>query len=209
MKGLSGLIMGAAVFAVAFTTSGSVYAAETPTVTKPEEKYVVVAEGDYLDKIATDNGTTYLRLFYANEVITNPDIIFPGQKLRIPRADEQLVERAVATAAPVAVVQSTPVAVATPAPAAPTTPVAATASGSVWDTIAACESSGNWAINTGNGYYGGLQFSSSTWLGFGGGAYAPTANLASRDQQIQIAEKVLASQGWGAWPACSARAGLR
>ena len=78
----------------------------------------------------------------------------------------------------------------------------------VWDQVAQCESGGNWSINTGNGYYGGLQFSSTTWLNLGGGAYAPTADLATREQQIAIAEKVLAAQGWGAWPACSAGLGL-
>jgi len=95
----------------------------------------------------------------------------------------------------------------TPAPA-PAPAQTYTSTGSVWDRIAACESGGNWAINTGNGYYGGLQFSSSTWLGYGGGAYAPTANLASREQQIAIAERVQAAQGWGAWPVCSVRAGV-
>jgi uncharacterized protein YabE (DUF348 family) len=79
---------------------------------------------------------------------------------------------------------------------------------SVWDSIAACESGGNWAADTGNAYYGGLQFSSATWLGYGGGSYAPTANLASRDAQIAIAERVQAAQGWGAWPVCSVRAGV-
>ncbi len=79
---------------------------------------------------------------------------------------------------------------------------------SVWDQIAQCESGGNWAINTGNGYYGGLQFSAGTWTAYGGGAYAPTANLASREEQIAIAEKVQAAQGWGAWPACTAALGL-
>ncbi|MGI9124600.1 MAG: transglycosylase family protein, partial [Mycobacterium sp.] len=76
------------------------------------------------------------------------------------------------------------------------------ATDSEWDTVAACESSGNWAINTGNGYQGGLQFSPSTWLGYGGGQFASAAHLASRDQQIAIAEKVLAGQGRGAWPVC-------
>lgn len=85
----------------------------------------------------------------------------------------------------------------------------AVSNGSTWDAIAQCESGGNWAINTGNGYYGGLQFAASTWTAYGGGAYAPTANLASREQQIAIAEKVLAAQGWGAWPSCSAKLGLR
>ena len=85
---------------------------------------------------------------------------------------------------------------------------AVAAEGATWDRLAQCESGGNWAINTGNGYYGGLQFSQSTWEGFGGGAYASRADLASREQQIAIAEKTLAGQGWGAWPACSAKLGL-
>ena len=80
--------------------------------------------------------------------------------------------------------------------------------GSTWDAIAQCESGGNWAINTGNGYYGGLQFNASTWAAYGGTAYAATANLATREQQIAIAEKVQAAQGWGAWPACTAKLGL-
>ena len=94
------------------------------------------------------------------------------------------------------------------APMALGTGTASADSGVNWDAVARCESGGNWAINTGNGYYGGLQFSSTTWLNLGGGAYAPTADLATREQQIAIAEKVLAAQGWGAWPACSAGLGL-
>ena len=78
----------------------------------------------------------------------------------------------------------------------------------VWDRVAACESGGNWSINTGNGYYGGLQFSDRTWDGFGGERYAPTANRATKAQQITIAQKVLVTQGPGAWPTCGARAGL-
>jgi resuscitation-promoting factor RpfA len=77
----------------------------------------------------------------------------------------------------------------------------------VWDRIAKCESGGNWKINTGNGYYGGLQFSASTWRGFGGGRYAPTADRATKNQQIYVATKVQKVQGWGAWPTCSKRAG--
>ena len=71
-----------------------------------------------------------------------------------------------------------------------------------WDQVARCESGGNWAINTGNGYQGGLQFSQGTWSSHGGGEYAPAANMASKDQQIAVAERVLASQGRGAWPVC-------
>jgi hypothetical protein len=84
----------------------------------------------------------------------------------------------------------------------------AAAAGTVWDRVASCESGGNWKINTGNGYYGGLQFSSRTWRGFGGGKYASRANSASKPEQIAIARRVLASQGPGAWPVCSRRAGL-
>jgi LysM repeat protein len=79
---------------------------------------------------------------------------------------------------------------------------------SVWDSVAQCESGGNWSINTGNGFYGGLQFTAQTWRAYGGSAYAAYANQASREQQIAIAQKVLAGQGPGAWPVCSQRAGL-
>ncbi|MFE9024500.1 transglycosylase family protein [Streptomyces sp. NPDC007808] len=84
---------------------------------------------------------------------------------------------------------------------------AAAADSGVWDRIAQCESGGNWHINTGNGYYGGLQFAASTWRAYGGTAYAPTADRATRAQQIAVATKVQRAQGWGAWPTCSARAG--
>ncbi|MFF9808549.1 transglycosylase family protein [Streptomyces coeruleorubidus] len=79
---------------------------------------------------------------------------------------------------------------------------ASAATASEWDAVAQCESGGNWSINTGNGYYGGLQFSASTWSGYGGTKYASTADQATKEQQIEIAEKVLASQGKGAWPVC-------
>lgn len=97
------------------------------------------------------------------------------------------------------------------APAQSNTGAAAPAvsDGSVWDSIAQCESGGNWAINTGNGYHGGLQFSPSTWNAHGGQEYAPYAYMATREQQIAVAERVKASQGWGAWPACTSRLGLR
>ncbi|MDO4908829.1 MAG: transglycosylase family protein [Corynebacterium sp.] len=113
------------------------------------------------------------------------------------------------------VVSDTVVTPATPATirrgtkTAPVAAVASVANGSVWDAIAQCEAGGNWAINTGNGYYGGLQFNAGTWLAYGGGQYASTANGATREQQIAIAEKVQAAQGWGAWPACTSKLGLR
>ena len=83
------------------------------------------------------------------------------------------------------------------------------AGGSVWDSLAQCEATGDWHINTGNGYSGGLQFNPTTWLAYGGGDYAPEAYMASREEQIAVAEKVQAAQGWGAWPACTASMGLR
>ncbi|MFE1264785.1 transglycosylase family protein [Streptomyces albogriseolus] len=79
---------------------------------------------------------------------------------------------------------------------------ASAATASEWDAVAQCESGGNWSINTGNGYYGGLQFSASTWAAYGGTQYAATADQATKAQQIEIAEKVLAGQGKGAWPVC-------
>ena len=79
---------------------------------------------------------------------------------------------------------------------------ASAATASEWDKVAQCESGGNWSINTGNGYYGGLQFSASTWAAYGGTQYASQANQASKAQQIAVAEKVLAAQGKGAWPVC-------
>lgn len=84
---------------------------------------------------------------------------------------------------------------------------AGAADSGVWDRIARCESGGDWSVNTGNGYYGGLQFAASTWEAYGGAAYAPTADRASREQQIAVATKVQAAQGWGAWPHCSVQAG--
>jgi hypothetical protein len=80
------------------------------------------------------------------------------------------------------------------------------ASPSKWDKIAQCESGGDWSIATGNGYYGGLQFTPETWRNHGGKGMPQDA---SRDAQIAVAERVLADQGWGAWPVCSRRAGMR
>jgi len=90
-------------------------------------------------------------------------------------------------------------------PAAPAySPPAASYSGANWDALAACESGGNWATNTGTGFSGGLQFHWQTWNGYGGQQYASAAHLASREQQIAIAEKILADVGRGAWPGCTA-----
>jgi resuscitation-promoting factor RpfB len=92
------------------------------------------------------------------------------------------------------------------APARASAPAAPVASGSVWDRLAQCEAGGNWSINTGNGYYGGLQFSAGSWHAMGGSGLP---HQASRETQIAMGERLLAAQGWGAWPSCSRQLGLR
>lgn len=116
---------------------------------------------------------------------------------RAPTTASKLRRRAATVAATAGVAAVTPLMVQAPAHADSVN----------WDAVAQCESGGNWSINTGNGYYGGLQFSRSTWLAYGGGSYASTANLASRSAQIAVAEKVLVGQGIGAWPVCGKRGG--
>ncbi len=96
------------------------------------------------------------------------------------------------------------VAIAGVAVGAPLAIAATPASATNWDAIAQCESSGNWGTNTGNGYYGGLQFSQSTWRAYGGTGSAANA---SREQQIAVAERVLQGQGIGAWPHCGKKGG--
>lgn len=85
----------------------------------------------------------------------------------------------------------------------------AVAAGSVWDDLAECESSGDWSINTGNGYHGGLQFHPDTWDAYGGEQFAEKAYEATRDEQIAVAMRVQEDQGWGAWPSCTRQLGLR
>jgi resuscitation-promoting factor RpfA len=116
---------------------------------------------------------------------------------RAPTTTSKLRRRAATVAATAGVAAVAPLLVTAPAHADSVN----------WDAIAACESGGNWSINTGNGYSGGLQFSQGTWQAYGGGAYAPTAGQASRSAQIAVAEKVLGGQGIGAWPVCGKRAG--
>lgn len=213
----------AAVFSVAiFLATGSQSASAETTKTEETKDtaqtqqtaapvMVTVQSGDNLSKIAVAHETTYHRIYDANESVKNPDLIYPGQELRIPNATEELTKRELPVTAP-----ARPV--VTPAPKAatssratssprpqPVAPVASTVT-SVWDSLARCESGGNWAINTGNGYYGGLQFSLSSWRAVGGSGYP---HQASREEQIARAEILLARQGWGAWPACSSKLGLR
>lgn len=182
-------------FAVLLAVAGhqTVHAQTTKTVHKPKTKTVVVQPGDTLIKIAKANHTTYPKIFDANNIIKDPDLIYPDEKLKIPFKGEKLPDRPI----------SPKVTAVYYAPSAPTysntpAPVTSYVSGSVWDKIAACESGGNWSINTGNGYYGGLQFTQSTWAGAGGLAYASRADLATPSQQIAIASKLSLSN----WPVC-------
>jgi len=92
--------------------------------------------------------------------------------------------------------------------AAPPPPAATSLGDTVWDALAMCEASGNWAANTGNGYYGGLQFSVGTWNGYGGAEFSAYPHQATREQQIVVAERLRAARGYQPWPACRAELGL-
>jgi hypothetical protein len=128
--------------------------------------------------------------------------------LSAPVAVEDLSPASSAAARPTITLQAELRAVATPRPAPPRARVVTYPGDTVWDRLAQCEASGNWAANTGNGYYGGLQFSHSTWLGYGGGAYAEYPHQATREEQIAIAEKLRAARGYQPWPACRIKLGL-
>ena len=172
------------------------------------EQKVTIKDGDYLSRIAADHNTTYLRIFYANDKINNPDLIFPGDTVRIPTEDETLAARSLPTSAPAEVQQqvaNNPAADTRPTRPTVTSAAPSVGDGSVWDRIAACESGGNWAISTGNGFYGGLQFTQASWNGVGGSGMP---NQASREEQIARAAILQSRQGWGAWPDCSAKLGL-
>ena len=154
---------------------------------------VVVNQGDTLDGIAQAHQTTYVRLFDANPGIVDPNVIDVGDRVRIPEPSEQLPDRPLPQPVVPAVSYQAPAQTYASAP-----PITSYTSGSIWDRIAACESGGNWSINTGNGFYGGLQFTQATWAGAGGLAYAPRADLATPAQQIAIASKLSLSN----WPVC-------
>lgn len=208
----------AALFAGALTlasVSTTAYAAPAASPKEPVD-IVTVEQGDTLEKIALANGTTYPRLFDANPQISHPDVIYAGAKVRVPAKSEKLAQRPL----PGAAVQVQAYTASYAQPSAyeahhnaartitykPVVSITSRTSGGVWDRLAACESSGNWSVNTGNGYYGGLQFTQSSWQAVGG---TGLASQASKAEQIKRAERLLKLQGWGAWPACSAKLGLR
>jgi resuscitation-promoting factor RpfA len=123
----------------------------------------------------------------------------PGRH-RKPAADPT---RTIVRAGVVAAAVTAPLAITGSAMAAPSAQSDAT-----WDKLAKCESTNNWKANTGNGFKGGLQFTESTWKAFGGKEFAAHPNQASRAEQIAVAKKVQAEQGWNAWPTCSSKLGL-
>jgi LysM repeat protein len=187
-------------------------AANVAAPTAAPVTYTVVA-GDTLSKIAAGQGLDtngWRRLFDANPGIAHPDVITPGMQLRIPAPEEQVAARPLPTPPPPqAATSSGDGASSSSSGSSSSSPAPATTSGGgVWDRLAMCESSGNWSSSVGT-YDGGLQFHPSTWKAYGGGQYAPTASQASREEQIAVAQRVLAGQGWGAWPACSSKLGLR
>ncbi|WP_288831871.1 resuscitation-promoting factor [uncultured Corynebacterium sp.] len=167
-----------------------------------EETVEFDAPATYVDDASLDKGTEEVREpgVKGEKKIVHRTVTVNGQV----ESAGQVSEKETRPAKPATVARGTKPTAAAAAASAP-----AVAGGSVWDAIAACESGGNWSINTGNGYQGGLQFNQSTWAAYGGTQYAPTADQATREQQIAIAEKTQAAQGWGAWPACTAKLGLR
>lgn len=208
------LIAALSVVTVFVALDGQSAHAQTQNDTTKQPTKVVVEPGDSLSKIATAQNTTYIRLYDANAQIAHPDVIHPGEDLRVPAADEVLASRPLPVApeppAPQPQAEPKPQRAAqqpraqrqaTPAPA----PTGNVDSG-VWDRLAQCESGGNWAINTGNGYYGGLQFSQSSWNAVGGSGLP---SQASKSEQIARGEMLKARQGWGAWPSCTAKLGIR
>ena len=192
----------------------------------PHAPGYTVQPGDTLSAIAArsyGSAADWPAVWWANRRrVPDPDLIIAGQRLALPdraQVPAWLARAALAvTAAPATPAPATPAVPAVPAdPADPAGPASAPAvapaqaaspgpaGGVNWSAIAACESGGNWSTNTGNGFYGGLQFTEQTWLGYGGGRYASSASLATEAQQIAVAQKVLAGQGIGAWPVCGAR----
>ncbi len=155
----------------------------SPTLHAQSAQTITVQSGDTLSELAVQHGTSVDQLVSVND-IHNPNLIYAGQRLNVRGGNghQQVSEnntRSVATS---------------------------TTSNSVWDRLAQCESNEDWDINTGNGFYGGLQFTLSSWRAVGGTGYP---HHASKQEQINRAEKLKAIQGWGAWPACTAELGLQ
>jgi Transglycosylase-like domain/LysM domain len=173
-----------------------------------------VKPGDSLSAIAAHaygSEADWPAVWWANRhQVANPDVISPGLRLRLPASGQVpswMARAALAAsdpAAPASTLQASTAQADTPAPVQAAAPAVASSDGVDWSAIAACESGGNWSTDTGNGFYGGLQFTQQTWDAYGGGQYASSANQATEAQQIAVAQQVLAGQGIGAWPVCGA-----
>jgi len=181
-----------------------------PAAAHQAPAHYTVKAGDTLSSIARHeygSAATWPALWWVNRhKVHNPEMIRVGQRLTLSpwHPHKAWLNRAALAAIP-ASAPAPPVSGAAPAaPATGTWSAPAPSGGVNWSAIAACESGGNWGANTGNGFYGGLQFTEGTWLANGGGQYAPSANLATPAEQIAVAQRVLASQGIGAWPVCGA-----
>ncbi|MDO4927527.1 MAG: transglycosylase family protein [Corynebacterium sp.] len=172
-----------------------------------EEPYDAAAE--YVDDPTLDAGTEVIEVNGETGLkkVVRSITTVNGEETRNEVIEEEIITPAVAAKIRRGTRTATPTSASTGGNTG--APAAAVAGGSVWDELAQCESGGNWSIDTGNGYSGGLQFADSTWAAHGGTQYAPRASQATREQQIAVAESIQASQGWGAWPACTAKMGLR
>jgi LysM repeat protein len=168
----------------------------------PAAATYTVKSGDVMGRIAKAHGVSLKSLKDANPQVKDPNRIFPGNVLNLPNGADQSNER---SGGPQPQVDSSS---------------GLTASGGSngvsvadhhWDRLAKCESGGDglWRANTGNSFYGGLQFTRSTWKAFGGHEFAPNAHQASREEQIAVAERTVDAQGWKAWPACTKKLGMR
>jgi LysM repeat protein len=191
-----GLVISALALPAAATSRGGTY---------------TVKSGDTLGSIARTHGLGgWHGLYDANRaVIKNPDLIFPGQKLTLTSGggSANTVQRSSttphhSTTSSTTSSSSHRSSQRASAPQQSSVP----AGGTVWDRLAQCESGGNWSISTGNGFYGGLQFTQSSWHAAGGSG---SPQNASRAEQIRVAERLQQMQGWGAWPTCSAKIGVR
>lgn len=166
--------------------------------------------GDTLSRIASRHGlSSWQPLYDANPKIKNPNLIFAGEELVIPSGESSEQHQSWNASQSSARQHSSSTHVRTSSPRHSTSSSASSGSATgntVWDRLAQCESGGNWSTDTGNGFYGGLQFTQSSWSAAGGSG---SPHNASRSEQIRVAQRLQQMQGWGAWPVCSQKVGLR
>lgn len=189
----------------------------------PQPGTAVVQPGDTLAEVAAAHSVgDWRRIFDANPHIADPNALAVGEELRIPAPGEDLERRPLPQAEPApapadassqqqSTVSEDPTPQQQVGPSstgteAPQQSQPSAAGGGVWERLAQCESGGNWSANTGNGFYGGLQFTPSSWRAVGGQGLP---HQASKAEQIARGQRLQAQQGWGAWPACSRELGLR